>query len=493
MRILARRLKGGAARADNIRSMKGSNRASGGRLSPASLLAVLALAAAASSAYAVQAAPAPPPLPGDLPIELFPDSADIRAKYWNGFFAAPLRALASRSPAVVENEHGSFRLSYERDGGYHYAVVSAVARGLPSGQKSPLYSQGTWILKRSPTDGSPLQAKVFLRGDPGTFLRIYPDGDRSRMDVVAYGGVLNEKVPLPAPFERVFASPLSDIVSWSRDVVDWDLFSPKPGLYREVRSLVEATRSRLGGLRYADDGALDSSGRPVLIATGERQAGETGLNCSGFAKWVVDGLYEPLTGRMLDPRAMASKRIDERVTDAAGPYEADLDPFFGLDWTRNLALAALDARYASRRHEAWEADVRISPFALIAGKGGLSDPDAINGASAYAPYAAYQADLGYQADGLKALLYVLALREPGNIYLASVSRKSGGAIPGLSRHYHVAVLAPYFEDSGEFKVAAFESDVETSVEAIMARLPKDFVHLVRVKAGRDYDPAPLPD
>jgi hypothetical protein len=90
-------------------------------------------------------------------------------------------------------------------------------------------------------------------------------------------------------------------------------------------------------------------------------------------------------------------------------------------------------------------------------------------------------------------LYVLALHEPGSIYLASLSRKSGGVIPGLSRHYHVAVLAPYFEPSGEFKVAAFESDVETSVEAIMARVPKDYVHLVRIKAERDYDPPAFPE
>lgn|GEM_PF-235647 len=487
-------MKGAASAADNTRRMKRDNRAyrsRRGSRARAPLLAALVASIAAASA--AQAASAPPPLPGDRPIERIPESADLRAKYWNGFFAAPLGALASRSPSVVSNDQGSFRLSYERDGAYHYAVIAAVAPGSPAGREPPLYAQGTWILKRSPYDGAPLQAKVFLRGDPGTFLRIYPDGDRSAMDVVVYGGVLNEKVPLPVPFERAFTSTLSDIAAWSRDVVEWGLFSPKPGLYRDVRSFAETTRSRLGGLRYAYDGALDSSGAPVLIATGERQIGETGLNCSGFAKWVVDGFYGPLAGRLLDPLAMARKRLDERVTDAAGPYEADLDPFFGLDWTRNLAVALLDARYPSRKHAIEEVDVRISPFAMIAGKGGLGTPAAVNGSVSYSPYAAYQDGLGYRADGLKALLYVLALREPGNVYLASVSRKSGGAIPGLSRHYHVAVLAPYFEESGEFKVAAFESDVETSVERIMARLPKDYVHLVRLKADRAYDPPSLPD
>jgi len=457
---------------------------------PARRLAALLLCAAGGlCAWAAEARPA---LPGDLPIEAFPDSAAIRKAYWESFFTAPLGALARRAPATVSSDRGSFRLSYLRDGGYHYAVVAAEA---PPGAKngSLLYTQGTWILKRSPRDGAPLQAKVFLRGDAGTFLRIYPDGDRSTMDVVAYGGVLNQGVPLPVSFEKAFASPMSDIVAWTGRIVDWSLFSPKPGLYRDVRSFVERTRERLGGLRYAYDGALDTEGNPVLIATGERQAGETGLNCSGFAKWVVDGFYGPLKDRYLDPLAMARKRLEERVTDAAGPYESDLDPFFGLDWTRNLAVALLDARYPSRPHSIKEVDVRISAFAMIAGKGGLAMPETVNGSSGYDSFAAYQEGLGYRADGLKALLYVLALREPGNIYLASISRKSGGAIPGLSRHYHVAVLAPYFEETGEFKVAAFESAAETSIEAIMGRLPKDFAHLVRVRADRNYDPPLLPD
>ncbi len=435
----------------------------------------------------------PTALPGDLPIERFPDSADIRAAYWEKFFIAPLGDLARRSPAVVSNDYGTFRLSYQKDGGYHYTIAAAVAPGSAEGATSPLYTQGTWILKRSPRDGAPIQAKVFLRGDSGTFLRMYPAGDRCTMDLVVYGAVLNQGVPLPVSFERAFTSPMPDIVAWTSGIVDWSLFSPKPALYREVRAFVSTTRSRIGGLRYAYDGALDSSGMPVLIATGERQTGESGLNCSGFAKWIVDGFYRPLKGRLLDPLAMAKKRLDERVSDAAGPYESDLDPFFGLDWTRNLALALMDARYPSRPHSINEIDIRISAFAMITASGGLGSPEAVNGSSGYTTYAAYQNDLGYRVDGLKALLYVLALREPGNIYLASFSRKSGGIIPGLSRHYHVAVLAPYFEKTGEFKVAAFESVVETSVERIMARIPNDFVHLVRIKADREYDPPILPD
>ena len=448
------------------------------------LAAALLLAGAAGTATAL--APAKAPF-GD-----FPESADIRSAYWEGFFSAPEQELSRRGPAIVGNEYGDFRLSIVRSGGFFYAIVTAFG-GLAGAGQPQLYSRGSWILKRSSPDGRPLQAKVFLRSDPGTFARIYPDGDRSKLDLVVYGGVLNREVPLPVPFERAFASTMADIASWTGDLVDWSIFDPDPGLYRDVRVFVAETRSLLPSLRYGDDGALDAGGRPVYIATGAPQAAPTGLNCSGFAAWVADGFYRPLTGKLLDPKALAERHVEERVTPAADRYETDLDPFFGLDWTRNIALALLDARYPSRPHGLTESDVVISPFALVApAEGGSGGTRAVNGGSSYEAYPAYQADLGYETSGLKALLYVLALREPGSVYLASFSRKSGGAIAGLSRHYHVAVLAPYFEESGEFRVAAFESDVETSVEAMMARAPKDFVHLVRVRAERDYSPPPFP-
>jgi hypothetical protein len=448
-------------------------------------LIVLALLLASAAAAAEGAAkPA---------FDRFPESADLRTAYWASFFSAPEQELQRRAPALVSNEFGAFRLSTTRSGGFFYAIATAMPASAPGSPATPLYAKGSWILKRSSPDGRPIQAKVFLRSDPGTFIRIYPDGDRSKLDLVVYGGVLNREVPLPVPFERAFASTMAEIAAWSGSIVDWSLFSPEAGRYRELRAFVAETRTRLPSLRYADDGALDAGGRPVYIATGEPQARPTGLNCSGFAAWVGDGFFRPLTGRLLDPKALATRRIGERATQAAARYETDLDPFFGLDWTRNIAAALLDARYPSRTHGLAESDVRVSPFALVAFSGATGSQDAVNGGSAYQPYPAYQRDLGYETAGLKSLLYVLALREPGYIYLASISRKSGGAIAGLSRHYHVAVLAPYFEESGEFKVAVFESDAETSVEAIMARVPRDYVHLVRIKAGRDYDPPPLPD
>ena len=465
------------------------SRSSPGR---AVFLAIAFLAVGASSgsrplAAAPSFASTPRPLGGDFAIDRFPDSASLRMRYWDGFFAAPRSIALSRAPSTLSTGNGSFRLLSLRSAKSYYLVIAAL-RADASRAEPPLYTQGTWILKRASADGSPLQAKVFLRSDPGTFIRIYPAGDRSRMDLVLYGAVLNREVPLPVPFSTAFQSPLSAIVSWTRDTVDWELLSPRPSLYADLRAMNAKIRSRLPALRYADDGALDAEGLPVLIRTGEAQAGPTGLNCSGFAKWVVDGFYRPLAGKLLDPLLMARRHVDLRDSALVRVFEESLDPYFGLDWTRNLGLALAEAREPDGRHDLREADARLSPFALVASPESL----AIDGGPSYDAYPVYDENRGYATPGLKAILYILAMKMPGSFYLASISRNGGGEIFGLRRHYHVAVLVPYFEESGEFSVAVFESDAETGLEALMNRVRGDFVHLVGVQATGEFDPPLLP-
>jgi hypothetical protein len=455
---------------------------------------VLSVSAAPSAKAAGPKAstPAAKWVAADLPIEEFPDSSELRERYWDSYFSAPRSAVLARSPQSLQTGAGLFRLSVVDEKEYFYQVISPLAEAAEARAGGiaapPLYAQGTWILKRSRATGKPIQAKVFLRSDPGTFIRIYPDADRCRMDLVLYGGVMNREVALPLPFDRVFASPFSDIVAWTGELVDWELFSPHAGAYAGARAFVAAVRSRLPELRYVDDGALDAEGRPVYIATGAPQKAPVGLNCSGFAKWIVDGFYFPLTGRYLDPKAMAERHDDLREGSLAAAYEIQFDPFFGLDWTRNLGKAMGDATYPARSHGLFEEDVMESPFALFAAE---AKAGAVNGSSLYEDYPAVDKEIGYEARGIEALLYVLALREPGTVYLASLSRKGGGELAGLRRHYHVAVLVPYFEATGEFRVAVFESAAETSIGALMSRGPKDYVHLVRLRLLPDFDPPRL--
>jgi hypothetical protein len=94
-------------------------------------------------------------------------------------------------------------------------------------------------------------------------------------------------------------------------------------------------------------------------------------------------------------------------------------------------------------------------------------------------------------DGLRPLLYILAIREPGNFYIAAFNRRMGESV-SLRQYFHEALLFPYFDDSGTFRVAVFESAAETSLEAVIRRYPEEFVHLVRIPAQPEFDPPAFP-
>lgn len=434
----------------------------------------------APGAAAVSPAAAPGPLPGDLALPLVPDSAELRAEVWEDFFAAPKDRVLKRTPSVRSTPRGEFRLSALPGEGAWYLVV-APRRGMDF----PLYVQGSWIVKKDARDGSFLQAKVFLRSDPGCFIRIYPEGERSRLDLVLYGAVLKRQLPIGLPFATILRSPLALLLDRSAESVDWSLFSPRHEDSAGLRRLAAELRTRLPGLAYADDGALDAAGRPVFIANGLPQGDRPGLNCSGFAKWLVDGLRGRAEGAWLDPRALAARGEESRGTRFTQPYETLLDPWFGLDWTRNLAAALARSRDPAASADPEALDVELEAFALLAKDSG----DAANGGSSYETYPAREEDLGYEPRGLKALLYLLALRAPDTLYLGSVSKADP---EGIRRHYHVAAFLPYFEAGGEFRVAVFESGAETSLEAFVARTRGQRVHLVALEYEDRFEPPPFP-
>ncbi len=430
-----------------------------------------------------------PPLPGDLPLARAPDSARIRAARWEDFLSAPRDAALAMKPRVVSDAGRSWELRVERNREHFYMLV------LPRrGESYPVYAQGAWILKRRVSDGAPVSAKIFLRSDPGTFARLTPDGGRTRLDVVAYGGVLRLGVPLPMPFERAMSSPLPALVELSADLVEWDLFSPEPSLYRELASVVAGIRAALPGLAYADDGALDADGAWVRLADGAAQTVPVpGLNCSGFAKWVVDGLLGPARGSFSSVAEIKALMADMgRGPDARGAsltraYETALEPYYGLDFTRalgSLAAGALGGRDATEGPSSM--DVLASPPALLVDPG-----NPVNGLSGFEAYPDRFPDAGYRVDGLAPLLFMLASREPGHAYLAALSR-SDPKEAGVRRWYHVAVLVPWFDSGGVFRVAVFESAAETSLGTLVARAGADFAHLVRLPVARGFEP-PAPE
>ncbi len=409
------------------------------------------------------------------------ESDDIRKKMWDTLISAPRAQVISAKPQKTENSWGTWSVSVESNASAFYIVFA------PWRTKAwPVYAQGSWIIKRSRSDGSYIQAKVFLRSDAGTFARIYPAGSRSRIDIIAYGGVLYREVPINLPFEELLRSPFSRIRGLTADVIDWSLFSPDPALYRDLVKLSSAIRERIPLLRYADDGAIDADGQSVFIATHLEQPSPAGINCSGFVKWLVDGIIHPISGTYLSIASLQDRMRAWRGSTFEKNYEVSQDAFFGLDWSRALATSLWGAFYPSISDDSPLAnDVREAPFALR-----VRDSDPINGGSIYESFPDNFDDAGISLAGLKASLFVLASREPGRFYLAAFNARDRAA-PYIRRYFHIAALFPYFDDDGIFKVAVFESAAETSLQRIVSDSDYELVKLIRMPSASRFNPPGL--
>ena len=226
--------------------------------------------------------------------------------------------------------------------------------------------------------------------------------------------------------------------------------------------MVDPLRTALSWLPDAEVGSLNEHGELVYIESLVLQDQEPGFNCSGFAKWVADGIYGTLRDRYLSIDVLKEKHLGSRGNGFSLPLEDERDPYFGLDWTRNLAreLARLDGP-VSESPEAF--DVRsASPLEYIE-------------------------DVGFPVMELEFALYFLAREDPGTFYFASVNR-SFGTEPVLRQHTHVVVLFPYFDELGEFRVSVMERNVETSLASLRQRYGDDYIHLTRAAARPEFDP-----
>ncbi len=423
-------------------------------------------------------------LPGAPSALAVPENAEARLG-WKKLITAPLDEVLAERPRLLRQreEPAAVQFRVETQGEAAYLLFLN-----ERGSGFPVDGCGSVILKRSRKDGSFQQMKVFFRdgtpapagtstrppeggslqADAGSFLRLFPSGSRCRMDVHLLGRRLYEGVILPVPFESLLLAPFRRIQELSAGVVDWPLLLHQGDREADARTLdvLAELRRRLPALRDRDDGAQDDSGRFVSIRDLALQEGRGGFNCSGFAKWVVDGFYRPLAGRCLDVASLKSRHPESRGNRWNARYESERDPYFGLDWSRNLAGALQQARTGLRLPGPEAVDVRRSEFF------------------------SYFEDVGYRIEDLEPVLFIEAAREPGNLYLGSINGELGSD-PVLHQHFHLVVLFPFFMPGGGFRVQVMERNAETSLAALQARYPGRYVHLVRFPAGGEFSPPPV--
>jgi hypothetical protein len=391
-----------------------------------------------------------------------PESAEARRRMMDRM-TAPLRPYQEIERETIQQRSGGqiFYRTYEQRGNRYYSFKHMDDEG-----DWNLVAPGTWVVQRRIEDGEFNQIKIFLQNDEESFLRVIPDGRRARMEVHIAGDTLYTGVPVPMALQRILTAPFAMLQESTSGFVDWDLLVPDPYHpgYRRIERMVEAIRAYLPSLRDADDGAADENGNLVYIETLLPQENSGGFNCSGFAKWVIDGLWYPGRGSYLPVEPLKRKHLEYRGTSWSASLEESRDPYFGLDWTRNLAL------------HLYAAEQGVTPESL--------DPRStdVRGISS----ASFTENVGFPVEEVRHVLYRQALRDPGFFYLGSVNVSYGEDIV-LRQHTHVVVFFPWFDQEGRFRLAVMERNRETGMESLKLRYRGDFIHLVRVSAGMTFE------
>jgi hypothetical protein len=419
---------------------------------------------------------------------LIPDDSALRVLIKDAWLTAePPMVLRNKSFTDTIPGGGPVQVRTETRGGEFTVILARERNG-----SFPGWAGGSWVFTRRLDTGRAERIRVFLRSDPLAYVQFRPmeenpalggktmgSTNKSLLDVVIHEAYIVRGLPIGIPFDRLLTIPLEEALAAAGDKFPGRYFEPDPRMYRDVWEFVQKVRAALPGLKFEDDGALDEQGRYVFIRNlAPQEPGRGGLNCSGFSKWIVDGILYPVTKNRLaiDPLKEATAR---RGSSLAANYEDLRDPFFGLDWTRNLAMEAAKAYRGPGFASVEEVEVREETFAAVI--------DRTRGASYARSYPGFLRNAGFSMEGLRPLLYTLAVNEPGNIYLASVNNESGPQ-PSIRQHYHNAVLVPYFNEYGVFQITVFESAEETTFASFLGRHPGAMVNLVRVPVEGNFEP-----
>ena len=438
----------------------------------------------------------------DLPIGKIPDDSALRTSVKDSWLVERPGAVLAK-PRVLYNLADS-RIELRSEAGKDEFMV-IFARELNAGGNSyfPGWAQGSWILTRRKDTGAATRIRVFPRSDPYVYVQFRPfSADKCLMDVVLYDAYIIRSLTLPVSLERLYTMPLTEALNLAGNSFPRRYFEINPADYQNQRLFIAKVREHLPNLEFADDGAINENGRYVYINTGMDQEGQPGLNCSGFAKWLIDGILRPVTGkRMTIPPLKAP--FGERGSSFTEIWEELRDPFFGLDWIRNLASQAGTTLYSPAFGSLNEIEVRHELFSQVILRGKNS--------SVIYPYPGFLNNAGYGVEGLQALFYTLAIDEPGKFFLAAVNNELGPQStasnprgePRMRQYFHIMAFVPYFNEYGVFQIAVFESAAETSFNAFKNRYPSfektvdgerriypngHYVNLVRIPLETRFDP-----
>lgn len=349
--------------------------------------------------------------------------------------------------------------TYVQQGVVFYLFINQTPEGYPEA------ARGNYLIKRNTTANRFDFIKVFFRNEEGCYAEIMPRGRHAMMNIYLFNKKYYGDITLPVSIETCVTAPFANIIEMSNGTIEWEtlIYTGVRMEDRRLEELIEKIRNEIHLLDEADDGAINADGKYVLISSGMPQKGKPGLNCSGFMKWIVDGFYFAATGGLMDIELLKKKHPNDRGTRWSERIEDARDSYFGLDWTRNCAIALASAQEIRSIEDYESKDVRFLPFLI------------------------YIEDVGYPMEYLKQILFYLAVKNPGKIYLGAINEVHDKG-PLYVSYYHVVTFIPYFDKAGNFKIIVMDQHKDFLVESILKKYPTQYIHLVEINAATDFSP-----
>ena len=351
----------------------------------------------------------------------FPDNTDIRKKYWTNLITAPKEQVWAFSEKVLTSQAGQVRVrSIKRTGDFLVQFDNSQTSAFTG------YSQGSYVIQRDSRTGYILQAKIFLSDDPGCYVRLYPQAEGTRADVVMYGAVLRKGLVISGLIYYILAEPFSTIVSQTRRSFDW------------ARVFGIGERSKALGLALDLRAAYASPPATTALAS-----------APGFPAFGAGG-----QSRSSDP--------------APAPVSAPAGLVSLV--CRSAGVDALSAALAARGMGCEElpdvaaASPTISvPFSALAL---ADDSDPLVPAVPYKAFPRYEAGKGLPLSAVRAAIFLDALGSPDSAY----------AVMGDTFRF---LVAPAFDEAGNFRFCYFVEGQEIGWNDILLMKDRN-IRIVRI-------------
>ncbi len=284
-----------------------------------------------------------------------------------------------------------------------------------------------------------LKVKVYFQKENNSYI-YFDKNNPGKFDIILFGKIYKRNLPYYFPFDSLKIISLYKIFSLLEDnkIQNEVLITKDDSVIKE--RLINKIILPSIGFKYIDDGARDEFGNFVYIENeNEQKLNEQGFNCSGFIKDVADNYIRLINPdfRYLNIPDLKKERTDERENIAFQYNDLDYNPFFGIDWAKNIS----------------DKINQLCNYNVIKAQEYNKDK-----------YAIYQKYRGYDIGNLKEILFRDQQNDSTNFYILIFNRLRTEK-PVVPEYYHLAIIIPYFKDK-HFYLRVFESSEETDFTRI---------------------------